>query len=191
MRGRALLAFFYGFLAVLFTLLAVGVEQWVYYGPGNSIGLFGFVSAYVFTPFSQQGVLNNNKIQQYALAGSVGAAFTIIGAVLLTVFMIVAFMKAFKSSLPFPERKLNDQTLTIVFSRIGLYSSIFGSLSVWFGWALWASLRVYQDGTSGWSILFVVLGFVFGFIGAMIFSIEGRFIPWLVLFFLFFFFSSV
>lgn len=50
MRGRAFLAFFYGFMATLFTLLAVGVEQWTGVS-NNSIGLFGVVQGGIFTPF--------------------------------------------------------------------------------------------------------------------------------------------
>lgn len=81
-------------------------------------------------------------------------------------------MKAFKASIPFPDRKKNDPHLTSSFSKAGIITALVGSFSVWFGWALWASLRVYADGQAGWSILFVVLGFVFGFLGALIFSIE-------------------
>jgi hypothetical protein len=110
-----------------------------------------------------------NRIQ-YQTAGQVGAAFLIIGAVLLLSFTIIAFMKTFKDSINFPEHHKNNSTTSIWLSRIGIHLAIFGSLSVWFGWALWASLRVYEGG-SGWSILFVVLGFVFGFLAAMMFSI--------------------
>jgi len=48
------LSFIYGFLATLFTLLSLGVEQWS--GPSdNSIGLFGTVQGGVFTPFTAYG----------------------------------------------------------------------------------------------------------------------------------------
>jgi len=58
-------------------------------------------------------------------------------------------------------------------SSVGMAASVLGTLSVWFGWALWASLRYYPaSGNPGWCILFVVLGFVFGGISALVFSIE-------------------
>ncbi len=66
------------------------------------------------------------------------------------------------------------------FSSLGLYGAVFGTFFVWFGWALWASLRVYGDsGNPGWCILFVVLGFVFGALSSLLFSIErsGEYAP--------------
>ncbi len=118
MRGRALLAFFYGVLALLFTLLSIGVEQWTSTSSSSSVGLFGSVSNGVYYPFLGQDLSNSPRLYQYYVAGSTGAAFLIIGVVLLTVFTVVAFMKAFKESMPFPERKKNDPGLTSCFSRL-------------------------------------------------------------------------
>ena len=60
-----------------------------------------------------------------------------------------------------------------MFSNIGLYCAVFGALSIWFGWALWASCRVYSNqGGAGWCILFVVLGFVLGGVSSVFFAIE-------------------
>jgi hypothetical protein len=85
----------------------------------------------------------------------------------------VAFvLRACKESIPIPQQH-NTPFMAGLVSSVGFAASVIGSLSVWFGWALWASLRYYPaSGQPGWCLLFVVLGFVFGGISALVFSIE-------------------
>ena len=178
MRYYAFWASLFAFASLLFTGLAVGLTQWIGGVNGdNGIGLWGQTDQNgVF--FSWQRILSQNcgdckETLQWQTAGNSGAAFSILGMVLLLVAAVVQMMKAFKEDLPFPRNQLSSPQNTALFSNLGLYCAACGAISIWFGWALWASLRVYSSsGIAGWSILFIILGFLLAGISAIFFAIE-------------------
>ncbi len=112
MKPQSALAAFYAFLAVFFTLLAVGLPQWCQKSGYQTIGLWGETDqtgdfhswAYLLSQNPGSLTLSN-----WQLAGQVGAAFLLIGSVSLAVATVCMVMRAFKESIPIPAEHNNPR----------------------------------------------------------------------------------